>query len=285
MANRRFRVVALLATYNEERFVAGCVEHLIGQGVEVYLIDNGSTDGTITEASPYLGRGLIAIEPLARGREFSLTSILRRKEALAATIDADWFIHHDADEIRTAPRPEIPLRDALAEVDAAGYNAVNFLEFVFVPTAEAPDHDHRRFRETMRHYYLFLPRFPHRLNAWKRQPEPVELAWSAGHEVRFRGLVRYPTSFCMRHYMFLSADHARRKYGGRIRTAAEEERGWGGWRCAVAQAASAQGPRLPRQAELREYAGGESLDCSDTLTVHPWGEEWARRVRTAPGHE
>ena len=31
-----------------------------------------------------------------------------------------------------------------------GYNAVDFLEFTFVPTREHPDHDHPRYQETMR---------------------------------------------------------------------------------------------------------------------------------------
>jgi hypothetical protein len=42
------RVVALLATYNEERFVAGCLEHLLQQHVDVYLINNCSSDQTVT---------------------------------------------------------------------------------------------------------------------------------------------------------------------------------------------------------------------------------------------
>jgi hypothetical protein len=41
------RVVAILAAYNEERFIAGCLEHLIEQGVDAYLIDNESTDRTV----------------------------------------------------------------------------------------------------------------------------------------------------------------------------------------------------------------------------------------------
>jgi glycosyltransferase involved in cell wall biosynthesis len=44
------RVIALLAAYNEERFIAGCIEHLFQQSVDVYLIDNSSTDNTVTIA-------------------------------------------------------------------------------------------------------------------------------------------------------------------------------------------------------------------------------------------
>jgi hypothetical protein len=34
------RVIAILATYNEERFVAGFLENLIRQGLQVYVVDS-----------------------------------------------------------------------------------------------------------------------------------------------------------------------------------------------------------------------------------------------------
>src|SRR5439155_3943960 len=265
---RPLRVVALLATYNEERCVGGCIEHLVDQGVDVYLIDNESADRTVSHAEPYLGNGLVGIETLPRRGAFSLVTILERKEELAATLDADWFMHHDADEIRVAPRSSQTLAEALAGVDAAGCNAVNFLEFTFVPTVEAPDHDHPRFRETMRHYYPFLRTVPHRLNTWKKQPERVELARSGGHEVRFPGLRMWPESFRMRHYLFLSREHAAEKYGGRVRTPLETSQGWGGWRTTLARANDerlVELLRLPHQSELREYVTDDLLDPSDPL--------------------
>src|SRR3712207_8599948 len=97
----QMRVVAILAAYNEERFLAGCLEHLFEQGVDAYLIDNESTDRTVEIAERYLGRGLIGIENIPRAAGvFSWRPIIRRKEELAATLEADWFMHADPDEIR-----------------------------------------------------------------------------------------------------------------------------------------------------------------------------------------
>jgi glycosyltransferase involved in cell wall biosynthesis len=279
MSRRRpLRVVALISAYNEERFVAGCIEHLAAQGVDVYLIDNESSDATVARAEPYLGHGLIDIESLPRDGAFSLRTILARKEELATTLEADWFMHHDTDEIRVAPRSRQTLRDALAEVDDAGFNAVNFLEFTFVPTIEAPDHDHPRFRETMRHYYPFLPEFPHRLNTWKRQDERVDLAASAGHRIAFAGLRMAPESFRLRHYLFISREHAAEKYSARVRTPVETAAGWGGWRTAIAQSTRQElleRIRLPHQRELRECVSDDLLDPSEPLTTHVWSERWA----------
>jgi glycosyltransferase involved in cell wall biosynthesis len=50
------RVVAILASYYEERFIGACLENLFEQGAEAYLIDNGSTDRTVDIAERYLKR-------------------------------------------------------------------------------------------------------------------------------------------------------------------------------------------------------------------------------------
>jgi hypothetical protein len=121
--------------------------------------------------------------------------ILERKEQLASELDADWFMHADPDEVRLPPKSGQTLAEAFTEVDHQGFNAVNFTEFTFVPTRQSPDHDHPNYLQTMRWYYPYLPSFPHRLNAWKKQAAPAELAWSGGHQVRFPGLHMYPTSF------------------------------------------------------------------------------------------
>lgn len=258
------RVVALVASYNEERFIAGCIEHLISQGIDVYLVDNASTDSTVEIAERYLKNGLLKIEHLPRHGTFNWRSVLERKEYLASSVDADWFMHVDADEIRLPPRSGATLAQSLAEVDSDGFNAVNFLEFSFVPTLEHPDHDHPHFQKTMRSYYPFLPRFPHRLNAWKRQSEPVDLARSGGHKVAFPAMRMYPVSYPMRHYLFLSVPHALRKYSLRAYDVDEVAMGWHGWRANV----SGERIKLPTEAVLRTYVSDDLLDPSDPRSQH-----------------
>ncbi len=60
------RIIAILASYNERRFIRACLEHYLQQDIEVYLLDNDSTDETIDIASEYLGRNLIQIERTPR---------------------------------------------------------------------------------------------------------------------------------------------------------------------------------------------------------------------------
>lgn len=269
--NGSVRVVAILASYNEERFIAGCLEHLFEQGVEAYLIDNCSTDHTVEIAEHYLGRGLIGIETFPRDEDvYRWGAILERKEELAATLEADWFMHVDPDEVRLPPRSDRTLAQAFAEVEAQGYNAVNFMEFTFIPTREAPNHDHPRFRQTMKWYYPFLRRFPQRRNAWKRQPERVELARTGGHRVWFPDLRMYPESFKMRHYPFLSVPHAVRKWVNRKYDPAEIKKGWHRLRASLAP----EHIELPSYEELRHYSSDDELVASDPLAHHPF-VRWA----------
>lgn len=258
------RVIAILATFNEERFIANCLENLFRQGVETYLIDNESTDQTVAIARRYLHRGLIGIQTLSRAGVFRLREQLQCKEELAAALPGDWFMHVDADEIHTTGRCDQTLAQAFAEVESKGYDAVNFQEFTFTPTQEEPDHDHPNYLTTMRWYYPFAPSLPHRLNAWKRQPDRVDLASTGGHQVRFPGLRMYPEFFVMRHYLFLSEGHAIRKFVQQTHAPEEVQRGWFGKRATLRQELI----KLPKQADLRPFLSDDELDASNPRKHH-----------------
>ena len=107
------RIVALLTVRNEERFLHRCLDHLLSQGVEVCVVDNDSTDRTLEIARAFLGRGVFRIERAPYRRIYAWPELLRDKERLAMEIDADWFLHQDADEIREAPPPYSTLREGL----------------------------------------------------------------------------------------------------------------------------------------------------------------------------
>jgi len=226
------RVVALLTVRNEELYLARCLEHLIANGVDVCVIDNGSTDSTRQIAEQHLGRGVIRLESVPYEGAFALLPILKNEERLAGDIEADWFVHHDADEIRESPVAGVTLAQGVETVDAEGYNAINFDEFVFVPRSEHEHFEGRDYVQDMRWYYYFSPKGQqHRLNAWKRTRVPVDLCGSGGHKVEFPGRRVYPTGFVMRHYIALSWEHMARKYLSR-QYASEEitERKWHGAR-------------------------------------------------------
>jgi Glycosyl transferase family 2 len=260
-------IVALMQTYNQRQFVANCIENLNAQGVSVHVTDNESTDGTVEIAECYLGQGVVGIEQVSREECPDLPAMMRQKERLAETVDADWLIHVEADELHITPDPRGSVGDALRAADEAGFNAVNFIEFTFVPTVESPDHDHSDYPQTMRSYYPYLIEYPHRLNAWKRQDEPVDLVSSDGHRVAFGGLLMAPRNLYMRHFLFLSLEQAREKYEALTkfyRTSIPRMRTKGNWRIDF----DISRVTLPSERELRYWVPGQELDRSEPLNYH-----------------
>jgi glycosyltransferase involved in cell wall biosynthesis len=259
------RAIAIVAAFDEERFIGGCIEHFALHGVETYLVDNGSTDCTVEIAREHLGRGLIGVEHVPRQDTYAWRRLLARKAALASELEADWFLYLDVDEIRLPPRPGETLAGALERVGNEGYNAVRFQELTFVPTQEHPDHDHARFRETMRWYYPFASGKLDQVKAWRRQPGPVDLASSGGHVVDFPGLRVSPEPFPMLHYQFLSVPHAIEKYVERVYDPDEVAAGWHVLRAAL----RAEDISLLPESRLRTYEGDGRLDASDPWSAHP----------------
>lgn len=227
------RVVALFTVFNERPFIGRAISHLARQGVESYVIDNESTDQTRDIVESMRGQGVIGVETLPRRGEFQLAAHLRRKEQLQHELGADWYIHHDADEIREAPMPDVTLAQAIAQVDAAGDNAIDFDEFVFLPTDPGDDFAVGNYVERMRHYLYLRPkggaRF--RINAWKYTGQAIDLVSTGGHQVNFVGRRVHPARFILRHYMMLSLAHAVAKYCSRRYSQDElDERMWHGSR-------------------------------------------------------
>jgi hypothetical protein len=213
-SSRDFRVAAIIAAYNEADIIEAVLEHLVDNGVEVYLIDNGSTDDTLERARSWLGRGLIGFErfpaaPSSSAEDrVSWDAILRRKLAAAREIAADWYVHYDADEFRESPWPGCTLRSAIQWVDHLGFNAIDFRVLNFPPVDNAfavgvnPKLHFRRFEEAAEYDRV-------QINCWKAHDD-VTLA-DGGHQVQFAGRRVFPVRFILRHYPIRSQSHGIRK--------------------------------------------------------------------------
>ena len=220
-------VVALVATYNEEHCIENCIRHYAEHGVDVVLFDNESTDHTFTIAKRYVGRGVREIYRVKRGDLFELERLLLIKTVWIRESSADWVLHADADEIREPRASGETLCEAFERVARQGFNAVNFLEFTFVPTVEDPVHEPASYLQTMRHYYHFGPAYPRQIKAWMPQRLPdFEITSSGGHLIASEHLALCPEDFVMRHYIFLSRAHAERKYLARKHPQSALDKGW-----------------------------------------------------------
>jgi glycosyltransferase involved in cell wall biosynthesis len=209
-----FRVVVLMSAYNEEDIIVPCLQYLIKQGLEVYLIDNWSTDSTVELASEFLGKGLLAIEKFPQRRppaHYVWADILARIEQLTKEIDADWFVLQDVDEIRASPWPGTNLRDAILKVDREGFNCIDHTVLTFYPI----DNDYSAgtdFEAYFRHFeFSDRPGQFIEIKAWKNLGRRISLSLSAGHEVRFNGRRPYPFRFLLKHYPVRSQAHGEKK--------------------------------------------------------------------------
>ena len=220
------RIVALIAVRNEELYIKRCLEHLESQGIETCLIDNGSTDGTMDIARSYSNRGVFRIDSLPFNGAFELEEQLCYKEKLANEIKADWFINQDADEIREAPKPYKTLKEGIEAADKQKYNAIDFDEFVFIPTSPEENFEGKDYVEEMKYYYFLEWRAQSHTKAWKKTKARIDLVSEAGHIVDFKGIKVSPLHFILRHYMVLSFAHANNKYGSRIFAQKELAKKW-----------------------------------------------------------
>jgi hypothetical protein len=141
---------------------------------------------------------------------FAWEKILRRKEELAIQLDADWFIHHDADEFRESPWKGETLQETFGRIDAAGYNAIDFEVFDFRPTTADPTRA-KSIRTRMQYYEPARSFDRLQIKCWKKTDQPVVLTRSGGHNAEFEGRRIFPVRFLLRHYSIRGQAHGERK--------------------------------------------------------------------------
>jgi hypothetical protein len=225
-----FSVGAVMNVFNEVDALDETVRHLAGEDVEVHVIDNWSEDGTYELAQSLLKGGLIkslSRFPEHRTGEYEWARQLAHASEFAASLEVDWLLHYDADEIRISPWEGISLREAISHVDRLGYTAIDFTVVDFRFTAADRTGDpltHRKHFEFARHPSSFV-----QVKGWKNRKVPVDLATHGGHEALFAGQRVFPLKFLTKHYSLRSPAQATRKvFRDRLPRIGKEkaERGW-----------------------------------------------------------
>jgi hypothetical protein len=228
-----FRPLALLSTYNDEDIIGPILKRYLEDGIQVHVIDNWSSDRTIAHIEALRNR-LVTVEKFpfeGPAAQFDLYRLLLRKEELALQNPGRWIIHTDSDEIRCSPWLGLDLREAIAFVDRAGFNCIDFTGLEFRPV----DNNFVPGTDLEAHFICFefnrRPGAFRQQKVWKQPRERVTLADSGGHIVEFRGKRLYPYKFFKKHYPFRSQQHGERKAlrERQLRLLQEREsRGWHG---------------------------------------------------------
>jgi glycosyltransferase involved in cell wall biosynthesis len=206
------KVCAIISAYNEEDIIGEALESLISQGVDVYLIDNQSTDNTLEAIKKFCGRGLVGVQTVKfseAGKEvYSWKKILNLKERISRELTYDWYIHADADEIRYSPWPQLTLSEAIQKVNDDGYNLINFKLFDF-RCCQLPGPD-SEFEHNMVYYCSSAPYNQRQVKAWKRHTD-INLHSTGGHHAKVPNPRVYPVRFVLKHYPLRNLTQARDK--------------------------------------------------------------------------
>jgi len=204
-----FHATAIMTLSNEADIIRFVLRHLFHQGMDVHIIDNWSTDGSAEIAKEFPLIGYEKYPQEGPSKYYSWKPLLQRVEQVAHESRADWIVHHDSDEIRRSPRVGESLLDGLARVNEAGDSAINFQVYHFLPIDDAypgdPEVYFKHFTTDQIDCRL------QQVKAWKNTGVKVELAWSGGHIVKFRGIKVHPEKFILKHYPLRSSAQAARK--------------------------------------------------------------------------
>ena len=218
-------VVAILAVSNDRPYLANCLSHLIANGVDFAIVDNGPTGGCaeIIHSSRFAPH-LAGYSQVPFTGVYSWEEILLAQQRLLGTIDADWHLLLAPDEIMHSYVPGESLVSAITRIDREGHDVVNFDEFVFLPVEGdyIPEHDGI---QPLRHYYFHSPRNPNQMRAWRKACNLSNVA-AGGHLLSGGDFRLAPETFALRHYIFRNQAHALEKYANRVFAAHEIERGW-----------------------------------------------------------
>lgn len=209
-----FKVIAIMTSYNDEDIIVPVIKKLVEENIDVYLVDNWSTDQTYNLALSLKGKGLIGIERFPSNGPstyYTWELILQRVEKLTSSLDASWFIHIDSDEIRHSPWPNLKLKDAIFWVDLAGYNAIDHTVLNFPPI----DNNFQAGSDFEKYFeYFELGKKPGhfiQIKTWKNQGQIVSLAKTGGHDLHFKNRRVYPYKFLLKHYPIRSQKHGEKK--------------------------------------------------------------------------
>lgn len=262
------KVLAILATRNEENYINYCLKSLIEQNLDVYLIDNDSNDKTVEIAKKYLGKGLIEIKSIKHKGYYEFLPILKKKEQLAQQLNYDWFMHVDADEIYEAPKEYKNLYEGIKDADEKGYNVINFEEFVFIPKNNNEKFEGKDYTKLMNNYYFFEPRKNNLGKLWKKNIY-ADIITTCGHNVLLPNRKTFKKNFVLKHYIGLSYDYLINKYvsGKREHSKREKSLFWGTDRFGFKKEDFNLNKKIKN---LRIYKFDHNYDRNNPVNVHFW---------------
>lgn len=206
------KVCAFMSLFNEEDIIEETVRKLIESGVDIFILDNGCTDGTIEKIQKFVGKGIVDILYFTseeNGKKvFKLEDILEQFEIASLKLDHEWFLISDADEIKYSPWHDVSLSDGIGRVDAMGYNLINFKLYDFRPVNEKSESIELEKRLV---YYSHPGQTASvQMKCWKKT-DIFDIKSFGGHIVTIPHARLFPVKFINKHYPIRNIQHGIKK--------------------------------------------------------------------------
>lgn len=202
----------MIPVYNEGDVVGQVIEQLLSEGIELVVLDNGSTDDSYKIVKDY-GKKILSLRRLETST-YDWPLILRILYDMALKENPDWLIHSDADEFLESGKNGISLKDEITKVDGDGKNLIQFDCFEFFMT----DKDNLSEPSIKKKFYYYSWQADFMYRAWKYIPA-VRPEVFGGHIPVFPPFEKYKIAdrkFVLRHYRFRDEQQARKKIEARL---------------------------------------------------------------------
>lgn len=227
-----FKVLAIIHVFNESDVIEQTTEYLLSQGIDVFLVDNWSTDDSYTIiqklAKKYATKVFYKRFPEDGPNDFyDWYHQLELTEKISKETDYSWYIHYDADEYRMAPWQGVTLKEAIAYIDFLGFNVIENTVIDFKITESE---NKSIFMKDTWFDFGHRPAHFEQTKTWKKS-QHIDLKSSGGHIAKVNNPKVFPLKFLNRHYPLRSYEHAIKKIFTERKPRFEVEskkRGWHG---------------------------------------------------------
>lgn len=202
------KIIGLIPVYNEVDIVGQVIEHLIGQGISLVILDNGSIDGSFELMQRYVGKGVLSLERLVTDK-FETLLMWQMLHEMMLPYEPEWALRCSADEFLESPYRRMPLSKAIQLESEKGHNVIQFDNFEFFPTEKDSEDQETDVRQRLRFYSW------HDDNQYRCSKVYAHISPRGSvHKVDLPKGVRAkvsPNKFVLRHYRIRSYEHGLRK--------------------------------------------------------------------------
>jgi glycosyltransferase involved in cell wall biosynthesis len=231
------RIIGFIFCYNERDIIEETLRFYESAGIPVVFIDNGSTDGTQDIAQGFLGGQVLEYVRQETG-EYDLKDLLDLCLAVVERQTPDWIMHIDADHLYEPGEGFTSFAEHVRDAEDRECNVIDFEEYVFLPTTSDDLRIHGVY-ERMKYYAFRAPGKAKRPSGYgslilqprlyKYQPG-MNISEDGAHTIFYvdEPMRIHPVKGILRHYMFRSVEHGRRKLQERRArySRAGRARGW-----------------------------------------------------------